>query len=562
MEMKAVRRLLSLTFLCLGAACSQQEPSGAKPEARAAGDPVKFLSAKLALEISGGGAGQKNIELSPTARMQIKRGPDYVPIAIAGTDSQPLFDRLEGSMAERRAAAWQIVEKMLAPQKLTLKDKDGKEEIFDVPLWHTWYEGPFNAATGGDGNGEANQLITGFIAALKECRDDKTCKDSPEKREELAEKVVANFTGKAMATSLTANNMERTLGQFADKDGNNMAAALGSPHLGQGFTLFSPSFMVHVLAQAQGVEQCGDASHSPKAVDAPPSADQFSPCIKEFPRSAVMVKTSWSQIDGTTALPLKHDTSSATLGSQLGKIGGGWPQQGSPATPTTNNIYAVQADNGNTYGLNAIHFSTKDTREWIWVTLWWDPQPNLDFGADRPKSIASFNGGVWANYKMCVTTAFNEGDAAPRKTFEASAPTLAASLKSSHDAIAAQVGEAPFDTVTSWCSNPNVERHPNNDKTNCIGCHQYSMTAIESPGLVGLPSQNPKGENQFSDTIWLARQPRLKPVTGNDLKNYRLFYPQLGRSRIRKNFPADFAWSTSMEFRSQIFEARDGKFEW
>jgi hypothetical protein len=85
---------------------------------------VRVLSAARALELAAANrAGQPkaNIELSPEARMLIKRGPDYVPIAVTDNNSQPLFDRLERSMADRRTTAWQIVEKLLAPQKLTFK---------------------------------------------------------------------------------------------------------------------------------------------------------------------------------------------------------------------------------------------------------------------------------------------------------------------------------------------------------------------------------------------------------------------------------------------------------
>jgi hypothetical protein len=429
-----------------------------------------------------------------------------------------------------------------------------------VPLWHTWYEGAQAGAPVGDkANQEVRQLIRHYIDLVKACKEDEECIDNQATRAELAKRTLAEFDNKSFAQSLERANLERSLNQLAIGQSKAGVSSDMSAHLGNGFTLFSPSFVEHMLTQAQGIEQCFDPGNALKAADAPSSATQFSRCLTEFPRSAVMVKASWGRIDPTKQTAPVNDTSGPKLTDVLANMGGSWPNP-KGAKGTSQNMYTIQASDNSLFGLNAIHFSTKDTREWIWITLWWDPNPNSDFGADRPTSIANYNQGVWANYKMCVTTAFDEGDPAPWSTYEKSAPSLASALRASHLAMVAQAGAPPYNAITTWCSNPNVERHPNNDKTNCIGCHQYSLTLTENTAIIGN-KPNTDIEADFSESIWLDPETG-QPAQGTALAAYRMAYPQVGRSRLRRNFPADFAWSTSMEFRPQIRAARGTKFEW
>jgi hypothetical protein len=219
-------------------------------------------------------------------------------------------------------------------------------------------------------------------------------------------------------------------------------------------------------------------------------------------------------------------------------------------------MYAVKDTQGNVHGLEAIHFSTKDTREWIWVTLWWDPKPDSDFGADRPATIAAFNGGVWANYKMCVSTAFTERDPAPWAKFETNFAGLAASLKTTFEARKNLEGAPQPNEVSSWCTNPRLESHNNNNKTNCIGCHQHALAKDDASAKPPFGNEFPV--MNFTDTLWWV-QP------GEDVERKKKLFPQYGSLRTRANFPADFSWSVSGPFRDVIFEARtnsETSFEW
>lgn len=472
-----------------------------------AGSAAKATETRI---LSARGLDPRAGEASPEGRLLIGRGRDYVPIP---GDPAQLANALQGSMAQRRQAAWRIVEAALEPQPLTHNGV-----TYEVPLWQTWYEGlgqnPDNA--------EIRHRIEMFIARLAACGS--TCPS----REQIAREVLTAAPNKNLVRSLTPANLEQVLPQFRDPALNPEGP------IGHGTTLFSPSFLEHVLTQAEGIERC--TGRDPP--DAPPPApDQFSHCIREFPRSAVMIKARWEAIPRVGARANAPDTSEAAMRRIIRN--GTWPRppqlSRAPVDPST--IYTVEATNEQRYALTALHISTKDVREWTWISLWWSPDPNGDFGQDRPASIARYNGGVWSHYKMCVTTAFEEGDAAPWQSFAAQ-PQLAAALRATHEELARQAEAPPFDRITTWCSNPNVETQIGNARTNCVGCHQYSRT------------WNPLADG-------LAEG--LDPIT----PGFATLYPQFGRSRRRTNFPADFAWAFSRQFGDEIRDAMERhRFRW
>ena len=85
----------------------------------------------------------------------------------------------------------------------------------------------------------------------------------------------------------------------------------------------------------------------------------------------------------------------------------------------------------------------------------------------------------------------------------------------------------PASTATTWCSNPNIETHPGNGRTSCVGCHQLSAADHPAPG---------------------GRQ-GIDPALLGDL-------PQFGRTKVRRNFPADFAWSYGV-WRTLLASCKD-----
>jgi hypothetical protein len=94
--------------------------------------------------------------------------------------------------------------------------------------------------------------------------------------------------------------------------------------------------------------------------------------IPDFPRSAIVIKTSWR-------------TAAQMSGKTLSK----------------HYSYTYSGD-GQTYYLVAFHFTTKDINNWYWADFY-VPMPDgfggcLGDGSDRPAAIT----GVWANYLMCT----------------------------------------------------------------------------------------------------------------------------------------------------------------
>lgn len=475
-------------------------------------------------------AAPPEVTADESGRIAIGRGEDYAP---STEDPLLLADRLAVSMQDRREFAWQVVEKMLLPQHVTLLD--GVTTV-DVPLWQTWYEGAFTP------NAELDTVIQLYLSKLKRALDENPNADF----EPIIKETIAEYSTKDLTDTLTDDNLAQPLLQFRDVDMPGL-----SDRLGRGFTVFSPAFVEHVLREAQGIDEC---DRSASAADDPPSDDQFSPCIDEFPRSAVMVKTSWEELKTGVA---EHDTTAAGLTNMFEL--GTWP---SPPVlnPTQTQIYTNVTKEGTAWGLKGIHFVTKDVREWVWVSLWWDPNAKTeDFGSDQPETLANYNHGVWANYKMCVTSAFAEKDAEPWTSFNGSRPELGASIKAVYDAIQKQIDSGassdatalgtlfrppftppapvpleiagalgpwptPHNQQTSWCSNPNIETHPGNGRTSCIGCHQFPVTRNE--------------ERNDEDTLF------QNAILGD--------FPQFGRAQYRANFPAEFAWSFEFEFQPVI----------
>ena len=101
--------------------------------------------------------------------------------------------------------------------------------------------------------------------------------------------------------------------------------------------------------------------------------------VPHFPRSAIVIKTSWR-----TAASL-------------------------PASPNPDNTYYHYDYNGTRQYLVAFHFTTKDVDKWFWADFYVPASAGGLGGcggsnSDRPASIT----GVWTNYYMCTNLEANE----------------------------------------------------------------------------------------------------------------------------------------------------------
>ena len=381
-------------------------------------------------------------------------------------------ETLKTSIKARRAAAWKAVAKVLEPVSLAEPGVkiDGKSTL---PLFRTWY-----------GKDDFERMFAKAYGEMKPA--DRT--------------VRRNFTAAELDRGLAFNAADQ--GSWTDddyltrvegvKDGPSLQGLGGNSRVS-----YSPGFVRHMLGNYASIDAC-----LPKvgtfAADAEPKAGNFAPCYDaEFPIDAAVMKASWWRADFGMKLAT-YDTSAKTLAVKREGTDadhGGWGKGTGEATPDAAQIYTVTTSDGSSFRMPGLHLATKELRDWMWITLFWSPDPDSDFGADRPQAIKDL-GGPWKNYKMCVVTSYDEGDPDPRGGF---AGSLGDALAAMHEGKGG----------ATWCSNAYIEKGEKNAQTNCIGCHQHG-------GLPGLSSE---------------------VILRDEAK-----FPKAGRTKIRKNFPSDYAW--------------------
>jgi hypothetical protein len=220
-----------------------------------------------------------------------------------------------------------------------------------------------------------------------------------------------------------------------------------------------------------------------------------------MPRDAVIVKADWHRVL-TDPLPV-FDTSAARMQQRLAADDPQWDDDGA-ANPDPSAIYTVtMPETGAVFRMPALHVMTKELDHWLWITLWWSPDPDGDFGADRPAAIAALPG-PWRNYKMCAVASYLEGDANPRG---GQAGTLGDALAAVHGGV----GEP------SWCSNPYLELGGGNAATNCIGCHQHGGTDLLPEAI--LADQPHHGDTRVRNNFFTDYSWAIKGGRGEDLSS-------------------------------------------
>lgn len=218
----------------------------------------------------------------------------------------------------------------------------------------------------------------------------------------------------------------------------------------------------------------------------------------EMPRDAVLVKADWRRKLPGENLPY-FDTSAARMQERLA-YDATWGSGDGSVNPDPSSIYTITLPNGNEFRMPALHVMTKELDHWLWITLWWSKDPDTDFGADRPANIAALPG-PWRNYKMCVSSAYLEGDP-DRRGGEPG--TLGDALEAVHGGVGAP----------SWCSNPYLELGEGNAATNCIGCHQHGGTDLTPEAILATQHHGATRarNNFFTDYLWA-----IKGGQGEDL---------------------------------------------
>jgi hypothetical protein len=156
-------------------------------------------------------------------------------------------------------------------------------------------------------------------------------------------------------------------------------------------------------------------------------------------------------------------------------------------SPSPKQMFIVRDRSGAAWALKALHAVTKEVDEWVWATFWWSPEPNTDFGADRPESIR----GSWCNYKMCTQSDFMEQDR------DSTGGALDAGLAAAMRVVTNPEGKMQTSTGTAgWCANPFVEG--TFARATCIGCHQTAGAVDDDGAGNTLNVKNFPGDFSFA----------------------------------------------------------------
>jgi hypothetical protein len=394
----------------------------------------------------------------------------------ADTTLAARLPELEKSQKARRDVAWAAIAKILKPISVREKTAKNNGRIVKLPLFRTWY-----------GKDDMDRV---FAKAYGDMTPADRKSGRPLTADELKKAYAWNVSS---AASWSDADYIARVKQITDRQSGQ---GLG----GNTRVSYSPGFTSHLLANYAAVTQCMPKLDSFGLDAKPASPTNFAPCFAaEFPADAALIKASWWRSDFGMKLP-RHTTAAATLKQRLaGTLDeGGWGTgEGEELAPGVNDIYTVTLSDGANFRMAALHLVTKETRDWMWITLFWSDDPDSDFGADRPAAIKAL-GAPWDHYKMQVVVSYEEKDPDPRGGY---AGSLGDALAATHPGA---VGGP------TWMSNPYIERGPKNAQTNCIGCHQHSHN------------------QSFSSESILADAAK---------------FPKSGRTKIRQVFPSDYSWS-------------------
>jgi hypothetical protein len=382
---------------------------------------------------------------------------------------------LDGSMAARRAVAWATVRKVLQPVALADPGVPSGGVMPTVPRFQTWY------------------AKDDFVRMWKELYRGLGT-DGRKARAPLgATAVDAIFDWNAhMVDALPTWPADRYAEYVARLKTDEDWMAEGAGHR----VSYSPAVMTHLFDNYGRVLGCMNGIDAIAPDAAPIAPDNFTTCFdSELPIGAAVVKAQWRRAEFGAKLPT-FDTSADALARRW-DAGADWAVADAEDNPAADRIHTVRLANGNVFRLVGLHVITKELRKWLWVTMWWAPDGDGDFGADRPADLEADP--IFRHYKMCVVSSHDERDPA----------------------------QPPGPT---WCSNPYLERGAGNARTNCIGCHQHGGTSLKPETIIGDETLFPaNGRTELranfpTDYSWaLTREDNLARIVADEVAYYDSF---------------------------------------
>jgi hypothetical protein len=327
---------------------------------------------------------------------------------------------MNGSQSIRRTIAWQIVQRIFVSTKF-----DGHE----IPGWLTWYP--------------SDEVARLFAILWHTLDSEQRASGNSILTKQLRYAAETNRDYLWTLPHWTRERFELWRNNF------DSASRLGGA-AGLARALYNETAAYHLLRQHHNLRTCRT------------TPDRCG--IDEFPVGSVVVKASWKRLRSGVQLKA-YDTSPDILAKHF--IKGAWQPDYHYPSQMAQGLKLTLGDSD--YLLTGLHIMSKETKDWVWITLWWSPSASAEF-----REQSSLPSSLQQHYRMCVTTSFKDSEAA-LDTEDTTSESLSAIY------LASPGSEA------SWCSNPYIEEGDGNSRTNCIGCHQYAGTERRSEDILKLP---------------------------------------------------------------------------
>jgi hypothetical protein len=378
-------------------------------------------------------------------------------------------ESLQGSIEATRQLGWKIFAEVMEPVSFVTRTSEDRMLRGQVPRFLTWFT--------------AEDAQRWFRFALQQ--NPLSLIEAGEAFSEVQIHEADLFLARELDTmpEPLRNRLKAWFDQHPDPTLQDWAGIGGTSRI-----YYSPDMMHAALRNYTELGECFEGLKRPSA------HKESTPCSKtEWPRSAAIVKAAWW--NGSS--PLKtFPTDPASLQKLMQSSDSSWSQL-AQVQPMPETMFSANVGSEKLF-LPGLHIMTKDQKDWVWITAWWSSDPTSDFGADRPDFIKDL-GPLFSHYKICAVTRFQD-DATDWDTLSQKYPDLAAALQ------AAQSGNPG----ASWCSNPYLEHGIHNQRTNCIGCHQFAGTDARQESILQDATQFPQhGSLQqrstfVTDYIWSA----------------------------------------------------------
>lgn len=373
------------------------------------------------------------------------------------------------SLRLTREKAWKIFGQVIADETLTIQMPDGETKSTQIPRFMTWYSLE-----------DTNRL---FAFGLESLTPEAQAAGLPLSSDQWVSSEQRLLTELKSLPKPVHKKWETFFSINPELSREAILGATGLPR-----TLFNRELIQAGAKQYASLQECFPNQVKPASHQASP------PCFKEkLPSTSFTIKTNWLN---TASGFRQYATDGEALTSVMNSADASWDNLQEIAPVPENIVKATM--NGKSFVLGGLHIVSKEFDDWIWISAWWSAKPNEDFGEDRPDFIQKL-GAPWNQYKICAVSSYVQ-DAKELDEIAKSNPSLAAAYR----AVLNESG-------ASWCSNPYIERGINNQKTNCIGCHQFAGTDVSQMDIISDASR----------------------------------FPHFGNTKQREDFPADYIWSAT-----------------